>query len=123
MYQRILSGIIRKYNLSAFCINFIDDTLIFSKSFKEHIQHLRLLFSAIANECFRLKFLKCEFAKRKVKYLGHTLEQDKISPLTDNVVAIRDFPVLTSKKNVCQFLGKVNFYHPYIPNCLSLIHI
>jgi len=37
-------------------------------------------------------------------------------PLNDNLVAIKDFPVPKIKKNVLQFLGKINFYHKYIPN-------
>lgn len=121
VYQRILSGIIRKHNLSDFCVNYIDDILIFSKSFEEHLEHLRKVFVAIASEGFRLKFLKCEFAKYVVKYLGHILEKDRISPLTDNVIAIREFPTSKSKTNIRQFLGKVNFYHRYIPNYSQLL--
>ena len=90
-FQRILSGIIRKYSLSSFCINYIDDILVFSRSFKDHIPHLRSVFSAIQKEGFRLKFAKCEFARKKVKYLGHILECDGTRPLLDNVAAIRDF--------------------------------
>lgn len=121
VYQRILSGIIHKHNLSSFCVNYIDDILIFSASFEDHLDHLRKVFTAIASEGFRLKFMKCEFAKYTVKYLGNILEKDKISPLTDNVIAIRDFPVPKSKKNVRQFLRKVNFYHRYIRNYSRLL--
>lgn len=116
IYQRILSGIIRKHNLSSFCVNYIDDILIFSSSFDEHIRHLRLLFAAIVSEGFRLKFLKCKFACKEVQYLGHDLSKDQVKPLTDNVVSIRDFPIPENKKQVRSFLGKVNFYNKYIPH-------
>lgn len=121
VFQRILAGILRKHNLSSFCVNFMDDILIFSKSFEEHLRHLRAVFTAIASEGFRLKFLKCEFAKNKVKYLGHILEKNNISPLVDNVIAIRDFPIPQTKKHIRQFLGKVNFYHQYIPAYSQLL--
>lgn len=39
IFQRILSNILRKYNLKEFTENYIDDILIFSESFQEHIEH------------------------------------------------------------------------------------
>lgn len=115
IFQRILAGIIRRNNLEHCCCNYIDDILIFSESFEEHIQHLEALMEAIKKEGFRLKFLKCNFAMNSVHYLGHEIEENSVKPLKDNVVAIRNFPVPKTRKNVRQFLGKVNFYHKYLP--------
>ena len=42
-FQRILSGIIHRHGLSSFVVNYLDDILLFSKSFEEHVKHLRLL--------------------------------------------------------------------------------
>ncbi|CAK9834609.1 Retrovirus-related Pol polyprotein from transposon 297 [Anthophora retusa] len=53
IFQRILSSIIRKYKLNGFAVNYIDDILIFSKSFDEHISDLKQLLDAIAREGFR----------------------------------------------------------------------
>ncbi len=61
-FQRILSGIIRRNHLDDFCTNYIDDLLVFSASFDEHVKHLKKLFSAIHTEGFRVKFSKCQFA-------------------------------------------------------------
>lgn len=121
VFQRILAGIIRRNKLGNFCCNYIDDILIFSKTFEEHIQHLKALMGAIVEEGFRLKFVKCNFAQRKVKYLGHIIGEDTVSPLKDNLIAIKNFPVPQNKKNVRQFLGKVNFYHKYIPQATKTL--
>lgn len=115
VFQRILSGVIRKHNLQSFCVNYIDDILIFSKSFKEHIEHLRSLFNAIQVEGWKLKFIKCKFASSSVSYLGHIVEKNTVRPLRDNLVAIKAFPRPTNKRNIRQFLGKINFYNKYIP--------
>jgi hypothetical protein len=88
IFQRILSTIIRKHKLSDFTVNYIDDILIFSRTFAEHIDHLSLLLEAILKEGFRLKFSKCNFAQDSVKYLGHIIKNDTISPLKDNLIAI-----------------------------------
>lgn len=115
IFQRILSNILRKYKLTDFTVNYIDDILIFSKSFKEHINHLKQLLEAILTEGFRLKFTKCTFASDSVKYLGHIIQNNSIKPLKDNLASIKNFPVPKTQKNVRQFLGKINFYHEYIP--------
>lgn len=116
IFQRILNNIIRKYKLSNFAVNYIDDILVFSKSFKEHINHLTQLLTAIQEEGFRLKFTKCKFAENSVKYLGHMISNNSIHPIKDNLISIRDFPTPKTQKNVRQFLGKINFYNKYIPN-------
>lgn len=114
IFQRILSNILRKYELTDFAVNFIDDILIFSKSFSEHIDHLRRLLEAIKKEGFRLKFKKCRFASDMVQYLGHIIQNNSIRPIKDNLISIRNFPAPKTQKNVRQFLGKINFYHEYI---------
>ena len=76
---------------------------------------------AIEKEGFRLKFLKCKFAQTEVKYLGHVISENEVRPLRDNLIAIKDFPIPKTKKNIRQFLGKVNFYHKYIPNAAKTL--
>lgn len=116
IFQRILRNIIWKYNLSDFAVNFIDDILVFSKSFEEHITHISKLLDAILTEGFRLKFSKCTFANNHAKYLGHIIENNSVTPLKDYLTAVRNFPIPETKKNIRQFLGKVNFYHKFIPH-------
>lgn len=121
IFQRILSNILRKHKLTNFAVNYIDDILIFSESFLEHINHLTQLLEAIMKEGFRLKFTKCTFASQLVKYLGHIIQNNTIRPLKDNLIAIRNFPVPKIQKNIRQFLGKINFYHEYIPRSAIIL--
>lgn len=58
IFQRVLSGIIHRQNLSNFCCNYIDDILIFSRSFAKHLQHIELVLQAIIAENFKLKLVK-----------------------------------------------------------------
>lgn len=115
IFQRILNNILRKYKLTDFAVNYIDDILIFSKTFSEHINHLTQLLEAIKREGFRLKFTKCTFASNSVKYLGHIIHNNTVRPVRDNLISIKQFPTPKTQKNVRQFLGKINFYHEYIP--------
>jgi hypothetical protein len=121
IFQRILSTILRKYNLSSFCVNYLDDVLIFSKTFEDHILHLKLLFNAIKSEGFKLKLVKCDFAKHTINYLGHRLSPNSVQPLSDNLTAINDFPVPKSRRNIREFLGKINFYRKFLPQSALLL--
>jgi len=112
----LVSNIIKKHKLSDFCANYIDDILVFSKDFVEHMEHLSKLLEAIMKEGSRLKFSKCIFAADSVKYLGHVIRYNSVSPLKDNLVSIKNFPTSQTRKNVRQFLGKINFYGKYVPN-------
>nr|VZI47051.1 unnamed protein product [Spirometra erinaceieuropaei] len=44
-----------------------------------------------------------------------------IQPLPSKVAAIRDFPSPTSKRQLQRFLGMVNFYRRFFPNCADTI--
>lgn len=116
IFQRIMCNIIRKHKLGEFTVGYIDDILLFSKSFSDHVTHLEQLFRAIKSEGFRLKFSKCTFAADSVKYLGHIIQNNSVRPLKDNLISISNFPTPKTQKNVRQFLGKINFYHKYVPN-------
>ncbi len=121
IFQRVLSSVLRKYDLSNFAVNYIDDILIFSKTFEDHVLHLEKLFRAIKIAGFRIKFSKCTFGASSVKYLGHIIKNNVVTPLTDNLISIKEFPVPKTRKNVRQFLGKINFYGKYIQNLTMIL--
>lgn len=121
IFQRALANILRRNGLHNFCTNYIDDILVFSKSFEDHVQHITLLLQSLRAEGFKIKLPKCELAKHSVKYLGHTLGYNTVSPHQDNLISIKQFPKPENKKNVRQFLGKVNFYNKYISNSTELL--
>ena len=54
-------------------------------------------------------------------FLGHTVDSNGITPLPEKVDAIRNFPEPTSLRKLRAFLGLVNFYRRFIPNCASIL--
>lgn len=73
IFQRILSNILSKHGLLEFSVNYIDDILIHSPTFEDHLDHIEKVLDAIKKEGFRLKFKKCTFAASTVRYLGHVI--------------------------------------------------
>lgn len=121
IFQRILVNIIKKFNLSKFCVNYIDDIMIFSKTFEEHLNQITLLLDAIKEEGLKLKFTKCKFAKNEVKYLGHLIKNNTITPLKDNLKSIKDFNTPKNRNQIRQFLGKINFERKYVPKITQIL--
>lgn len=108
IFQRILSGIIHRHKLDAFCTNYIDDILIFSKSFEERLTHLDAFIRAIHSEGFRLKFVKYDFAIPSVRYLGHIIGYNSVKPINDNLAAINSFLVPKTHKQVRHYVRSIS---------------
>ena len=121
IFQRVLAGVIRKNKLDAFTVNYIDDILVFSKTYEEHVYHVERVLQALFEQGFKLNKNKCQFAQERITYLGHKIGNNMIKPINDNLVAIKKFPISKTKTQVRQFLGKINFYLGFIPNHVILL--
>lgn len=69
-FQRCLSTILTGLNYER-CLIYLDDILVFSTTFKEHLENLDLLFLRIRQANLKLKISKCFFGFQELKYLGH----------------------------------------------------
>ena len=119
IFTRILTSILRKHGLKDFAMNYMDDILVYSKTFDEHLEHLNRVLRAINEEGFKLKLTKCRFARSSVNYLGHTISRNQIRPIFDGLKAIRECPRPQTASEVRRFLGKVNYYNRFIENCTN----
>ena len=95
---------------------FIDDVICFSRSIKEHLEHLRQMLTVCRNpECpIYFSKSKMKFMKSRLKFLGHVVGEGGCRPQQDKVAAVRDWPPLTSVTHVRQFLGLAGYYRKYI---------
>jgi hypothetical protein len=84
---------------------FIDNILIYSKSEKEHAKHLRVVLQCLRDHKLYVKFSKCEFWLKSVKFLGHTISQDGISVDHSNVQEVMDWKPPKSVHQIRSFLG------------------
>ncbi len=72
MMQQVLAGLNPEEGVP-FASVYIDDILIFSQSFEDHLQHLEAVIDRVAAAGLRLKPSKCKFIRQTVEYLGHVL--------------------------------------------------
>lgn len=51
----------------------MDDIIVYSKSFKEHLYHFQLIFDRLTEYSCQLCLEKCYFAANSINYLGHVV--------------------------------------------------
>jgi hypothetical protein len=100
---------------------YVDDVLVSSTTFEDHIRRLRLLFKKIDVSGMSLKFSKCKFLRYKIKFLGHIITPSGMSMDPSKLSAIHDFPVPRHKKDLQSFIGFCNFYRKFTDHHASLI--
>ena len=68
----------------------------------------------LQNENMKAAPDKPHFFLTRVKFLGHIIEKDTITPLKSRIDAIHKFQPPTNKKNIREFLGMLNFLSKYV---------
>jgi hypothetical protein len=119
LFQRNMQNIFNENK--EFVLVYIDDLLIFSKMYKEHIAHLDMFFRKVEQNGLILSKKKMEICKEKINFLGHEIGEGKIY-LQDHITKkILQFPdAMDDKKVLQQFLGIVNYAMNYIDNLAKL---
>ncbi|GFW40140.1 retrovirus-related Pol polyprotein from transposon 297 [Trichonephila clavipes] len=107
--------------ISDFSCAYIDNLAIFSDTWEEHLNHLEEVFKKLEYFNFSVNLGKCEFARQKVKYLGHVIGSGRHSPDKERIKAIQNLQAPTTKKQLRSALGLWNFYRQYIPNFAKIV--
>ncbi|GJY59757.1 putative reverse transcriptase domain-containing protein [Tanacetum coccineum] len=97
-------------------IVFIDDILIYSKTQKEHVEHLRLVLGLLKKLKLYAKFSKCEFWLREVQFLRHVINGNGIHVDPSKIEVVKNWKAPRTLIEVSLFLGLVGYYHRFIEN-------
>ena len=98
------------------CLTFLDDCLIYSKTYEEHLVRLRKVLKAFENAGLTIKPEKCKWAENTVIFLGHKLSEKGIEPDMEKVQAVMEMKPPLDIKGVQRFLGSCGFYRQFILN-------
>ena len=98
------------------CLLYLDDIVVFSKSFEEHLTCLEAVFQRLHQAGLKLTISKCHFFKQSIKYLGHIISAKGVHTDPDKISTVRDWPVPISAKELISFLGFVGYYRRIIRN-------
>ena len=112
-FQRLMESCLGDLHLN-WCIIYLDDVIVFSKTPKEHIDRLHGVFHKLFLAGLKLKPKKCEFFKLKIAYLGHIVSTKGIETDPKKVEAVKNWTVPKTVTDVRSFLGFTNYYRRFI---------
>ena len=110
-FQYLMSKVLTGVNNFAFM--YLDDVLIFSQSYKDHLQHLHTVFQKFKEVGFKIKLSKCQFFKMHLHYLGHRISANGLEPLLEKLKAIKNLAPAKNVDEACQILGLLGYYRYY----------
>lgn len=113
IFNKCLNKVLGK-GFESFMTLYVDDILVTSKSFDDHIKHLSLVFDKLLGAGMTIKASKSEFMKEKITYLGHVISTEHISINPNKMEIISNFPEPKCKKDLQSFLGLCNFFRKFI---------
>ncbi|BHF72298.1 hypothetical protein SprV_0401536200 [Sparganum proliferum] len=117
-FQRFIDHVLRGL---PFVYAYIDDLLVASRNEEEHKEHLALVFDRLDKFGVVINPSKCVLGVPSLEFLGHQVDSEGLRPLPSKVDTVRNFPPPTSKRQLQRFLGMVNFYRRFLPNCADLM--
>ena len=107
-FQRLMEGLIR--GLSSFASAYLDDLIICSSTWEDHMRHLRIILQKLCNAGLTIKVRKCYFGMATCTYLGHVVGEGSLRPEHAKVEVIRCMPILQTKTQLRAFLGLTGYH-------------
>ncbi|KAL0195339.1 hypothetical protein M9458_008911, partial [Cirrhinus mrigala] len=114
-FQAFVNDVFRDM-LNRWVIIYIDDILIYSNSYSEHVQHVRAVLQRLVKHELYAKEEKCEFHQERITFLGYVISPEGVAMDESKVNAVRNWPRPKTLKELQRFLGFSNFYRRFIRN-------
>ena len=90
-FMRVMNDVLRPF-LDDFVIVYLDDILIFNKTWEEHLKHVKQTLDVLKKETLYVKLSKCEFGKASLNYLGHIVGGGELKIDPSKVAFIVNLP-------------------------------
>ena len=103
-------------------VPYLDDVIVFSKTFEEHVEHLHIVLNRLSSRGVKLKLSKCQFFQREVCYLGHVVLEYGYKPNTSKLAAVTSLSERPPKNigELRKLIGLLSYYRKYIPGFAKL---
>ena len=118
-FQRLVNRALTGLKWTA-CLVYLDDILVYGRDLSEHNMRLRLVLKALGEAGLTLNLKKCLFAADSVKYLGHLVTAEGLSPNPEKVQDIVNFPIPKTISQLRGFLGLASFYRRFVPSFANI---
>ena len=113
IFVDLMNQVFRPY-LDQYVVVFINDILVYSKSYLEHEQHLRVVLQTLRENRLYAKLDKCEFWLKEVVCLGHVISTEGIFMDPKKVEVVLKWERPTNVTKIQSFLGLAGYYKRFI---------
>ena len=113
--EKVLSGL--QYDI---CLLYLDDIIIKSETFEEHLVNLGKVFDRLRSSNLKLSPKKCTIFQHKVEFLGHIVSEEGISTNPKKIDSVQNWPKPVTVKQVRSFLALCSYYRKFILNFSSI---
>ena len=110
----LLRGLEKPFSPLKFLLTYIDDMLLLSKTFEEHIHHLKIVFERLLEYNITINFQKCNFLQKEAKFLGNIISSEGIRQDPKKLEKIKNIKRPRNKKQLQSLLGFFNFNAKYV---------
>ena len=104
------------------CQAYIDDLIIYSDTWEEHMIRIRALFKRLADANLTVNLEKSDFCKATVEYLGHEIGQGQVKPVRAKIDAIVNYSEPKDKKSLMRYLWAVGYYRRFCVNFSTITY-
>ena len=112
-FQRLMLNCLGELNLT-YCLIYLDDVIIFSKTEEEHLEWMHVVFNQFREHGLKLKLSKCKVFKTEINYLAHHVSKRGVLASKKNLEAIARCPPPDTYTKVKSFVGLVGHYRCFI---------
>ena len=112
-FQRLMENCFGDMNMQS-CLIYLDDIIVFSRTFEEHVQRLSMVFERLIEAGLKLSPEKCKLFQDKIKYLGHIVSAEGIAIDPKKIRCVQEWPVPQNIGQLRSFLGFVAYYRRFI---------
>ncbi|GFU01224.1 retrovirus-related Pol polyprotein from transposon 17.6 [Trichonephila clavipes] len=112
-FERMMDNLLRNFKWTM-CLCYLDDIIVFSETFEDHLIRLRLVLKCLQEAGLKLNSKKCLFAAQEVKILGHHVSSNGVRPDPDKIKAVRNFPTPKNIHDIRSFLGLCSYFRRFI---------
>ena len=119
-FQRMMDEVLHEAVTMGYCMVYMDDIVVFSKTEQEHIEHVRRVFQLIDQANLRMKIEKCDFAQAEIELLGFTVSASGLTPFAHKCKAITEVQVAHTVRGIQSFLGLIRYYQRFVPQLSKL---
>ena len=114
IFQRVMQGVLSPF-LWLFALVYIDDIVVYSTTFEEHLTHLSKILDAIKGSGITLAPSKCHLAYQSLLLLGQKVSRLGLSTHKEKVDAIKELSEPRNVHELQTFLGMMVYFSSYIP--------